>query len=110
MAKSLIVGALVAVFLVGCGGGGVKLRTETVEVVRPVLYCPAPDYEALDRPASLAIDSITTNMSPGEVAIRYKATVRQLQDYIQRLETTLDQYEDTSGALDELREELEREN
>lgn len=104
MVRALII--IAAIALTGCET--VKLRTETVEVVRPVLYCPAPDYEALDRPASLAIDDITPTMPAGEIAIRYKATVLQLQGYVQRLERTLDQYEDTSGALDELRQELEK--
>lgn len=109
MAKTLIVAALAAVLLAGCGGT-TKLRTETVEVVRPVLFCPAPDYEALDRPQSLAIDDITADMPVGEVAIRYKATVLQLQGYIQRLERSLDQYEDTSGALEDLRNQIEQGN
>lgn len=97
--------ALLASVLVGCGGVQ-KLRTETVEVVRPVLYCPAPNYEELARPEVLPIQSITPNMPAGEVALRYKATVRALQDYIQRLELSLEQYDDTSTALEALGDEL----
>jgi hypothetical protein len=102
----LIVSALAISFLSGCSFFPVKLRTETVEVVRPVLYCPAPNYEELARPQTLPIDAITDETSDGEVAVRYKATVKTLQQYINRLELSLEQYDDTSGALEELRKQL----
>jgi len=105
MVKIISVSILVTL-LAGCGANPVKLRTETVEVVRPVLYCPAPNYNELARPDSLPIDSITPDMKDGEVAIRYKATVKMLQQYIQRLELGLEQYDDTSSALEELRLQL----
>lgn len=103
--------AALAFFLTACGGGAaVKLRTETVEVKRPVLYCPAPNYEELDRPAALPIDSINANTPVGEVAVRYKATVLMLQQYIERLELTLEKYNDTSQALDGLQQELNQQS
>lgn len=105
MAKT-VTALLLAFFLVGCQTAPVKLRTETVEVFKPVLYCPAPNYEGLDRPDPLAIESITPNMEPGEVAKRYKAAIRQLQDYADRLERSLQKYDSTSEAYDELREQF----
>ena len=93
-------------FLIGCGTQPVKTRTETVEVVKPILYCPAPEYEALGRPQSLPFSRITDNTSVGEVAVLYKASVRTLLDYIDRLEQALAQYEEFNKSYDELVEEL----
>jgi hypothetical protein len=99
--------ALLATMIVGCGTNSVKLRTETVEVVRPILYCPAPNREELNRPDALPIDSITSETPVGEVAVRYKATVKILQNYIKRLELSLDQYDNTNAAYEELRKQFE---
>jgi hypothetical protein len=101
--------ALIAVALMFAGCGSTKLRTETIEVKVPVLSCPAPNYEELNRPAALPIQSLTPTSTAGEVAVSYKATVKILQNYIKRLELTLDQYGNTSAAFDELRNELENE-
>lgn len=94
----------------GCGSVEVKTRTETVEVVRPILYCPAVDAEQAARPEVLPIESITADMPPGEVAIRYKATVKQLIDYSNRLELLLQEYSKFSKSYDELKDELNLEN
>lgn len=96
-------------FLIGCSQQPVKLRTETVEVYKPILYCPAPDWTGLDRPSPLAIDSITKNTSGGEVVKRYKATIKQLQDYTDRLEERLKQYDRTSKSYEELKKQFIRE-
>ena len=98
-----------ALILVGCGSQPVKLKTEVQYVNRPILYCPAPNWQELDRP-DLAIEGITSDMSPGDVAKRYKATVKQLMDHARRLETTLRRYDKTSEAYDELREQFLSEN
>ena len=92
--------------LIGCAQQPVKIRTETVEVVRPILYCPAPNLEQLNRPDVLPIDKITPTTSPGEVAVLYKATVKLLIDYTDRLEIVLDQYKGINETYDELVEEL----
>jgi len=104
MAKAIII-ALLTVGLIGCGTAPVKLRTEVQEVFKPILYCPAPNWEGLARP-ELAIDGIAPSASPGEVAKRYKATVRQLEDYADRLEKALDKYDTTNEAYDELRKQF----
>lgn len=95
--------------LAGCATA-VKTRTETVEISRPVLYCPAVDLTELGRPTALPIADINPNMQAGEIAIRYKATVRQLLDYIERMELTLEEYGKFNKSYDELRQELELEN
>lgn len=109
MAKATIT-ILLALLLVGCGSAPVKLRTETVEVFKPILYCPAPKWNELDRP-ELAIHQLTTDQaqSPGEVAKHYKATVRQLEDYANRLERALQQYDSTNAAYEELRQQFLKE-
>ena len=97
---------LLTLGLIGCGNQPIKTRTETVEVVRPILYCPAVDLEAVARPGSLPIDTITANTPDGEVAIRYKATVKTLLDYTDRLELLLKEYNSFNKSYDELVEEL----
>lgn len=88
----------------------VKLRTETVTVDRPILYCPSVDVDALDRPVGLPIDAITATTSQGEVAVLYKATVRMLLDYTIRLELMLNQYNTYNKSYDELLKDLNSEN
>lgn len=108
MEKIIVV--VFAAFLTGCFGSvPVKTRTEVVEVHKPILYCPAPNWIEIQRPNSLAIDSITPNMSDGEVVKRYKATVKQLQDYAERLELSLERYDSTNAAYEELRKEFLKE-
>lgn len=105
MAKR-ITALLIVLLLAGCGSSPVKLRTETVEVFKPILYCPAPNWNELDRPEPLAIDMITPDMEPGEVAKRYKATIIQLQDYADRLQRALEKYDSTNEAYKELRKQF----
>lgn len=105
MGKAITAFAFV-LLLTGCAFSPPKVRTEVVNVDRPVLYCPAPDYEKIQRPKSLPTDAITPTTSDGEVAVRYKATIMVLEAYIQRLELALDGYKDTSSSLDDLRQQL----
>lgn len=91
--------------LAGCATA-IKTRTETVEVSKPILYCPAVDFAELGRPPILPISDINSEMSPGEIAIRYKASLKILIDYIQRLELTLDEYGKFNKSFKELEAEL----
>ena len=106
--KILIIGVSV-LFLSGCAlfEPRVKLRTETVEVLRPILYCPAPNWEELQSP-ELAITQITQETSDGEVAKRYKATVEQQRNHINLLLKTLEKYDTTNAAYQELEEEFKK--
>jgi len=101
---------ILAILLSGCSTPPVKLRTETVEVVKPILYCPAPDVEVLGRPSTLAIDQITASTSQGEIAVLYKASMKQLIDYIDRMEQTIAQYAEFNKSYEELIKELELQN
>lgn len=105
MAKT-ITALLLVLLLAGCASGPVKLRTETVEVFKPILYCPAPNWDGLDRPNPLAIEEINPSMSAGEVVKRYKASIKQLQDYADRLEKSLQKYDSTNQAYEELRKQF----
>ena len=88
----------------GCAAQPVKIRTETVEVLKPVIYCPKPDTSKLNRPDRLYIEDITSDTKYGETAIKYKATVKQLIDYIDRLELLLQEYEKYDDIPPELKE------
>lgn len=107
--EKIIPALFLSIFLIGCGSNPVKLRTEVVEVHKPILYCPAPNWEEIKRPEVLPIDSITPGTPDGEVVKRYKATVKQLQDYSTRLERSLQQYDSTNAAYNELRKEFLKE-
>jgi len=97
---------LASLILAGCHHNPEKVvEVQTVEVYRPVLYCPAPNREGLDRPLSLAYQEINDSTTSGEVVKRYKASIVQLQEYIRRLEKTVDRYDMTSMAYDQLRED-----
>lgn len=99
-----IIAMITLLLLVGCEHNGVK--TEVVQQKIPILYCPAPNWEGIGRPDALATDGITNDMSAGEVVKRYKATVIQLQDYSTRLEKSLQQYDSTHEAYEQLREQF----
>lgn len=82
---------------------------EYVEVPKPILYCPRPNWKEIDPPEVLAIEGITVDSSPGEVAKRYKATIIQLRDYNKRLNKSLQKYDETHKAYEQLRQEFLRE-
>ena len=86
----------------------VRVRTEVQEQFVPLLYCPAPKWEGLERP-ELPIDGITVEQSPGDIAKRYKATVKALQDYTLRLERALQEYDTTNETYEALRERFTKE-
>jgi len=92
------------VLLSGCASlfeTKIKLRTETVEVYKPILYCPAPDWTELKQD-TLAIDLINSNTSDGEVAKRYKATIIQLRSRNTLLLKSLQKYDKTNEAYNAL--------
>ena len=93
---------IAALFLVGCE---TVPKKEIVTIQQPILYCPAPNWGELDRPA-LAIDSINNSTSAGGIAQRYRASIKQLEDYVERLTRTLQQYDATNAAYEQLRQEF----
>ena len=103
MIKQIIV-IIVLVLLSGCSWFGGGIRTETQIVERPILYCPAPNYQPL--PNVLPIDLITDQTSDGEVVVRYKATVKFLKDHAKQLELILEQYKITHITYEELRQQI----
>lgn len=104
MVRILAIGIL-SIILVGCGGNPVKPETNVVQVSKPILYCPAPNWKELGRP-TLAIDGITDTTPDGEVVKRYKAAIKQLEDYSSRLEKALQRYDATNAAYAELRKQF----
>lgn len=102
--KKVVLTLLIFLSLSGCSS--LKSKQEVIEVHRPILYCPAPNWEGVGRPDALATDGITEDMSAGEVVKRYKATVIQLQDYSNRLEKSLQQYDSTHEAYEQLRKQF----
>lgn len=105
----LITIMLIVLSLTACmESAPVRVRTEVQEQFVPLLYCPAPKWEGLERP-ELPIDGITAEDSPGEVAKRYKATVRALQDHARRLERALEEYDTTNETYEELRKRFTEE-
>jgi len=110
MAKGWLIILILTLGLYGCGTQAIKTETETVEVVRPILYCPHVDMKKVDRPTSLPIDHITKDTSDGEVAKLYKATIKVLVDYTNRLELILQEYNSFNKSYEELTEELKQKN
>ena len=99
---------MLIVFVSGCAGKQIRIRSEVQEVHVPLLYCPAPPE--LSQPA-LPIHSMTPEqlLDEGEVAKHYKATVRILLGYVGELETALESYDATNEAYDELRQRFQGE-
>ncbi len=109
MAIKWLAPVLILGFLIGCSSPPKIIREiETVEVERPILYCPAVDTEQLARPGALPIDTITKDTPYGEVSILYKATVKTLIDYTKRLELILQEYETYNKSYEDLIKELEQ--
>lgn len=94
MVNRIIIILLLLFPIVGCDT--LKNKKEIVKVNVPIMYCPTPDRVALDRPTELYIDKIDPNTPDGDVVKYYKATVKQLQGYVNRLESVIDQYEKSS--------------
>lgn len=77
---------LACILLVGCS---VPTKVVTQEVITPVLSCPKPII--LTKP-TLPINEISETDSIGVVALKYKATVYILLDYINQQERVLELY------------------
>ena len=100
----LITILLASVLLVGCGPDRVK--TETIEVKVPILYCPAPPV--IERP-NLSIHTMTAEQlkNDGEVAKHWKATAIDLMGYAKELEIGLGTYLDINMSYGELKLKME---
>ena len=87
----------------GCTSRSIK--TDVQETFVPILYCPAPP--TITRP-DLPIHQMSPNQiaSSGELVKHYTATIIVLQGYAQELEQTLEQYNITNRAYDQLRDQL----
>jgi hypothetical protein len=106
--KNILIAMILVVFVSGCAGKQIRIRSEVQEVQVPLLYCPAP--AELIRP-QLPIHMMTPEQlaDEGEVVKHYKATVRVLLGYIEELETSLESYDSANEAYDELREKFQGE-
>lgn len=91
--------------LIGCASGPAKIRTDVVEQLVPVLHCPPPPDGVLQRP-QLPIATITEESSPGDVAKKYKATVKSLQGYAQRLEQVVKNYDEISKKTADVQQQF----
>lgn len=93
MVRSII---LLSLFLIGCSTVP-KVEVKTVMV--PTLFCPAPPENP--RP-NLPIYTISKGDDIGELVIKYKATIRSLQDFSNRQESIIRMYKilsETSTSL-----------
>ena len=79
---------LLPLFLTACSQQPVKIETKIVEV--PKLYCPEPPL--IEKP-NLAINTISESDDIGDIAVKYKASIKALQLYSQSLERALKLYE-----------------
>lgn len=102
----LIAIAVVILLLSSCATKGIRIKTETQVVYAPILYCPAPPQ--IDRP-QLPIHHMTPEqlLNSGEVVKHYKASLQTLLGYTKELERTLETYDETNKAYDELRKKFE---
>lgn len=91
-------------FLTACSSTP-EVVIETRYVHIPVLYSPEPP--PIERP-DLVIDSLNPESDSGDVALAYRATVRQLLQYSRKLELVIDQYGVISEEFEILRAEIER--
>lgn len=96
--------ALLIILLIILFGCAEKRVLDIQEVKVPILYCPKP--AVVERP-SLPIINIREMDTPGEVAKKYKATVKVLQDYSIQLEEIVKSYNDVNMSYEELRSKME---
>lgn len=106
--KSLAIILFLIPIITGCSMFGDRVRntTQATEVSVPLLYCPAPPE--FNRP-SLPIHTLSASQlnNDGEVAKAYAASMLVLLGYVSELERSLDSYDATSKAYDELRKRYE---
>lgn len=97
-----IVAIIIFGLLSGCATMGGATKTDIQYVYKPILVCPEPP--STSRPL-LLIDQLSEDdkVDPGKVAQSYKATVKQMSDYIEELETIIKHYDTTSKQYEELR-------
>jgi hypothetical protein len=102
--KIIIIVAILSI-LVGCGNKQIRIRSEIQEVQVPLLYCPAPP--TTNQPIlpihEMSPDQLNDN---GEIVKYYKASMLVLLGYIEELETSLQSYDATNEAYDELRKQF----
>ena len=86
----------------------IVIQTEVQEVQVPLLYCPAPP--SIVRPV-LELNELTDAQfaHDGELAKAYAVTILQLIGYASELEQSLETYDGTNLAYEELRLQLEAE-
>ena len=103
--KTIAAVAVVVLLLTGCVKQDVVKEVEIQEVKVPFLYCPAPPR--VSRPV-LIINTLSPAdlTDPGKVAQAYKASFIQIRGYAENLEQILQQYNETSEAYEDLRNQM----
>ena len=104
MGRVIVIAAVLA-FLTGCASTSTVPKIETQFVHVPVLYSPIPPV--VERP-KLMIDTLTPQSDAGDVALAYRATVKQLIQYAEILELIISKYGAVSAEFEALRGEIER--
>lgn len=80
--------SLCAIFLIaGCASQEKKVEIQKVNI--PVNYCPKPPD--VNRPY-LPLYSISDQDTPGDIVLKYEASIKALQMYAVDLETVIDFY------------------
>ena len=98
MVKRLIA-AYVVILLAGCSTIKDDNSAPVVQKV-PVVYCPAP--LPFERPVLPIEDDTIEAANPGEIAKKYKATVKTLQGYIKELEMQLENYKNVNKEYESM--------
>lgn len=87
---------LILILLTGCNS--IPPKIEIVKEAIPILYCPAPPIKDLNKP-ELIYKTLTQEekeLNPN-LAIKYFAIdYKQLSDYVNRLEATINKYNEIS--------------
>jgi len=102
MANKIVTVLLLGIFMTGCSTMNGAVKTDVKYVYKPLLVCPAPP--AMEKPL-LLIDQLSEEdkKDPGKVAQAYKASVKQLTNYLNDLELVVKQYDATSKQYEELK-------
>lgn len=101
---------LLATFvLMSCGGTRTITETEIKRVDQPVLFCPKPpkterpELAIHDKNMSIPDGKTWKSLPPEQkykIVKAYKATIKELIDYSERLESVIGDYSDVSEDLD----------
>jgi len=88
--------AACALMLVGCGTTITEVRT--VEVPKPIPFCPAPPAVSSVPPNGFLVDKLTDDdiKDPGKIAQSYKYDMLFLREMISVYQQIIDQYQSTS--------------